>query len=153
LWGGSALCSNPQGTDNFSRFDLAYPSLSAYLSPASAPSTDYSDLWWNPNENGWGLTLTQHANGVIFAIWYTYGADGKRTWYSMSSGTWIAANTYQGQLAVTSAAGYNGAFDPNRVGRTVVGMGTLTFSDASHGTWTYTVGATSGSLPIQRLPF
>lgn len=153
LWGGSALCTNLSGTDNFSRFDLAYPSLAAYLSPASAPTTDYSDLWWNPDENGWGLTLTQHTNGTIFAIWYTYGADGKRIWYSMSSGTWISPNTYQGQLAVTSGPGFNGTFDPSRVARTVVGQGTLTFSDANHGTWTYTVGATSGSLAITRLAF
>ena len=36
--------------------------------PANNP-TDYSDIWWNPNESGWGLTITHHGN-KIFAVWY-----------------------------------------------------------------------------------
>ncbi len=154
LWGGSALCDNPNGTDNFSRFDLAYPSLAQYLSPSSSfPAFDYTDLWWNPNENGWGLNLVQHPNGIIFAIWYTYDANGKRTWYAMSSGTWLSSNTYQGQLYTASGPGYNGAFDPNRVTRTAVGTGTLVFTDANNATWSYTVNGVSGSKSITRLPF
>jgi hypothetical protein len=153
LWGGTALCTNPNGTDNFSRFDIAYPGLSAYLSPSTTTQIDYTDLWWNPDENGWGLNLVQHPNNIIFAIWYTYDANGNRTWFNMSSGTWTYYNTYTGPLYTTSGPGYNGPFDPNRVTRTQVGTGTLTFSDASHGTWTYTVNGVTASKPISRLPF
>jgi len=27
---------------------------------ASSTTTDYSDLWWNASESGWGLSITQH---------------------------------------------------------------------------------------------
>ena len=74
LWGGSALCSNPQGTDNYSRFDLAYPQLAPVPRTASnAPFADFTDLWWGgPSESGWGLNLIQHPSNQIFGVWYTY---------------------------------------------------------------------------------
>ena len=41
--------------------------LAQYLSPARAPSCDYTDLWWNPAESGWGLNIVQHPTRNIFA--------------------------------------------------------------------------------------
>jgi len=32
-----------------------------------APPINYSGIWWNPDESGWGLNLIQHGSGVIFA--------------------------------------------------------------------------------------
>jgi lysyl endopeptidase len=152
LWGGTALCTNPSGTDNFSRFDLVYPALAPYLTPY-APSADYTDLWWNAAESGWGLNVIQHANGIIFAVWYTYGADGKRTWFNVSSGTWMSPNTYQGTLYTTSGPAFNGAFDPSRVTRTPVGSATLTFADPNNGTLSYSVNGITGTKQITRIPF
>jgi lysyl endopeptidase len=153
LWGGTALCSNPGGTDNYSRFDAAYPALANYLSPSSSGGPDYTDLWWNPNESGWGLNLIQNASRTIFAVWYTYGSDNKMTWFHVSSGTWTSANTYSGTLYATTGSAANQFFDQNRVTRNPVGTGTLTFSDANNGTWTFTVNGISGSKAITRLPF
>jgi hypothetical protein len=153
LWGGTALCSNPTGTDDYSRFDQAYPALAAYLSPAAAPATDYTDLWWNPDESGWGLSLTQHASRNIFGVWYTYAADGTRTWYVLPGGTWTSGNTFSGTLYATTGPALDGAFDPGQVTRTPVGTGTLDFIDANHGTWTFTVDGVSGSKVIQRQPY
>ena len=39
---------------------------------------DFTDLWWNPSESGWGLSLVQHPTRAMFGVWYTYGLDGKR---------------------------------------------------------------------------
>ena len=153
LWGGTAKCSNPGGTDYFSRFDLGYPALANYLSPTTPGGPDYTDLWWNPDESGWGLNLVQNASRVIFAVWYTYGADQKETWYHLSSGTWTSANTYTGTIYATSGPAANQFFDPGRVTRNPVGTGTLTFSDASHGVWSFSVNNVSGSKVITRLPF
>lgn len=44
-------------------------------------------------------------------------------------------------------------FDPTQVGITQVGTGTLTFTDYSTGSFSYTVEGVSGSKPITRLPF
>jgi hypothetical protein len=154
LWGGSALCANPQGTDNFSRIDQVYSTLSQYLAPPSGPAYDFTDLWWNPNESGWGLNLIQHANGVIFAIWYTYDANGKMTWYHVPAGTWTDSMTYTGTLyAVAGPAFSNPTFNASQVKRTAVGSATLSFSGYSNGTWSYSIDGVSGSKPITRLPF
>ncbi len=136
LWGGGSSCQAPTAIDVFSRFDLAYSKLVQYLSPTGSPSGDFTDLWWNPAESGWGLSIVQHPTRVIFAVWFTYGADGKATWYVLPSGTWTSANVYSGTLYAVTAPPYSTGFDPGLV-RAVppVGTATLSFTDDSHGTW------------------
>lgn len=153
LWGGDAACTNPGGTDNFSRFDQAYGFLTTYLGGKSGGAADYTDLWWNPAESGWGLNLIQHPSGIVFGVWYTYGADGKRTWYVIPSGSWTAANVYSGPVYATSGPAYSGAFDPALVRRTLVGSATFTFSDANNATFAYSVNGVSGAKSITRLQY
>lgn len=153
LWGGSALCTNPAGADFFSRFDMAYPSIGKHLSATSGGSIDYTDLWWNPGESGWGLNLIQHPSRVIFGVWYTYADDGKRTWYVLPSGSWTSANTYSGPLYATSGPNLAQSFDASKVTVQPVGTATLTFSDANNGTFAYSVNGVSGSRAIARQPF
>jgi len=150
LWGGASSCSAPTQPDAFSRFDVAYSALAPYLAPANVPAYDYTDLWWNPAESGWGLNIVQHASHTIFAVWYTYGADGKRIWYVMPSGSWTSSSTYTGPLYVTSGPAFDGPFDPSQVGVTQVGNATLRFTDANDGTWTYSVNGVSGTKSIVR---
>ena len=35
-------------------------------SGAAAQAANYTDIWWNPGESGWGVTLTHH-NDKVFA--------------------------------------------------------------------------------------
>jgi len=154
LWGGTALCTNPSGTDSYSRLENVYSSLQPYLSSSSGPAYDFTDLWWNPSESGWGLNLIQHPNGIIFAIWYTYDTNGKMTWYHVPTGTWTDSMTYTGTLyAVAGPAFSVNPFNAANVKRTPVGNATLSFASSSSGTWSYTVDGVSGSKPISRLPF
>jgi len=55
-----------------------------FSSGTAAQAVDYTDLWWNANESGWGVALTQDV-GMIFAAWYTYDASGNPVWYVASS--------------------------------------------------------------------
>ena len=153
LWGGSAACTNLSASDYFSRFDEAYPALASYLGSGAAPSVDYTDLWWNPNESGWGLSLVQHPSRVIFGVWFTYEADGTRTWYVMPSGSWSAANTYSGPLYATGGPPFTAPFDPEVVEVRQVGTATLTFSSANNGTFAYSVDGVTGTKSITRQPF
>jgi lysyl endopeptidase len=159
LRGGAALCSNTTGLDYFSRFDQIYPSISQYLGTASGgggvvPFTNVTALWWVPAESGWGLNLIHRsASNIVFGTWYTYGADGKRTWFVMPSGSWSSTNTYSGSLYRTSGPAFTMAYDQALVTTTAVGTGTLTFTDANNGTWSYTVDGVSGVKAIQRFPF
>ncbi|HEX3096518.1 MAG TPA: hypothetical protein VHQ02_02300, partial [Usitatibacter sp.] len=153
LLGGAASCDDRGGTDIFSRFDLAYSSLAPYLSPSNAPIADFTDLWYLQPESGWGLNIVQHPSRQLFAVWYTYGPDGRDTWYVMPGGTWSSSTTFSGTLFSVAGSPYNGPFDPGNVGNQAVGSLTLTFSDANHGTLSYTVNGVSGSKPIVRQPF
>jgi lysyl endopeptidase len=154
LYGGYASCSNLSGIDYYSRFDQVFATLAPYLNPKVGPTSDYTDLWWNPNESGWGLNLIQHASSNIFGVWYTYAADGKRTWYVMPGGTWAASNVFTGDLYVTSGPPANDpSFDTRRVAPRVVGRATLSFSDSSNGTFAYSVDGVSGTKSITRQSF
>jgi lysyl endopeptidase len=151
LWGGAASCTNTGGPDNYSRLDQVYSSLAPFLDPPVTAAVDYTDLWWNPAESGWGLNLIQHASRNIFGVWYTYGDSGKRTWYVLPGGTWVDSNTFTGTLYATTGPASDAAkFDAQRTKATSVGTATLRFSDANNGTWSYSVGGLSGTKPIAR---
>lgn len=154
---------NTRAPMNFLR-DVLTPSdivdVAAYLLSLSQPATepavpafDYTDLWWNPAESGWGLNLIQHPSRIIFGVWYTYGADGKRTWFVMPDGTWTSSNTYSGPLYSTAGPSLAQSFDASKVRVSPVGNATLTFSDANHGTFAFSVNGVSGTKRITRQPF
>jgi hypothetical protein len=153
LYGGGAFCETPTESDWYSQFDKVYAALSPYLGAAPANGTDYTDLWWLPAESGWGLNIIQHASRNIFAVWYTYGNDGKPMWFTVPGGTWTSANTFTGLVYSTSGPAANTAFDPARVSVSPVGNATLTFNGANNGTWAYTINGVSGSKAITRQPF
>ncbi len=58
-------------------------SASFSVAPRSSadPLWNLTDLWWNPDESGWGINMVQHPSGVLFATWFVYAADGRATWY------------------------------------------------------------------------
>ena len=49
-----------------------------------ASATNYQDLWWNPQESGWGVNFT-HQSDTIFATWFTYQANGRGWWLAMTA--------------------------------------------------------------------
>ena len=55
-------------------------------SQAAVTLPNYSDSWWNANESGWGITLTDHGTDM-FAQWYTYDQTGHNQKYVISGGT------------------------------------------------------------------
>jgi hypothetical protein len=95
---------------------------------AATPMVNYSDMWWNPAESGWGISIHQHSTDVIFAVWFAYGGDGKPLWYVIPSGTWTASNSYTGPIYRTQGPALGGRFDPASVTVTQVGTGTLHFA-------------------------
>jgi hypothetical protein len=157
LYGGNGTCSAP-GTDFYGRFDLAYNAgiwqwLGLTSSGSATPAANYTDLWWNAAESGWGLSLTQHGN-TLFAAWFVYDANGKSTWYVIPGGTWTTSTTFTGDVYATTGPDPTAAnFDPTRVVRTKVGTGTLRFPSTTQGTFAYTVNGVSDQRTITRQPF
>src|SRR5262249_6513419 len=83
-----------------------------------------------------------HQGDVIFATWFTYDTTGKGWWLVMTAPK-TAANTYSRALYTTTVSAFNSVtFNPAQVTATQVGTGTLTFTDANNGTFTYAVKGT-----------
>ena len=119
--------------------------------------TDMSDLWWNPNESGWGINIA-HQREVIFATFFVYGADNKTRWYvapdmiGPSSGD-ASSYTFSGNLYETNGPFLGGPFNPTQVSNVQVGTATLVFSQANRGTLDYSVGTSVVSKVIERQTF
>ena len=141
----------------------------------SVPNADYTDMWWNASQSGWGISFMQHgAAHQAYATWYTYDprardpstGQNKPLWIVMTGGTWVSPTTITGRAYVFNGTPYTqSGSNPTA---TDVGTFTLAFSDLSNGTFSYNIAAPanlasndpayglppmSGSMPISRFGF
>jgi hypothetical protein len=98
LIGGNSACTGgaPSGQDVYSRLDRMWPKLAPYLS-AHAPDSNFTGLWWDPAEPGWGLSV-QHQGGVIMATLFGYASSGEPRWYIASAMREQADGDFRGDL-------------------------------------------------------
>lgn len=142
---------------------LTAATLLAIALPAAAqsvPAANYTDLWWNPSESGWGISFTQHTSNQAFAVWYTYdpresaGAGrGKPLWIVMPGGRWTTPTQFTGDVYVTLGLPFNQAGSNKR--QTAVGTFTFDFTSSTTGTFTYNISPPSGlptNDPAYNLP-
>jgi hypothetical protein len=123
--------------------------LLALALPAAAQSTpnaNYTDMWWNASESGWGISIMQHTGtNQVYAVWYTYDpretdpATGqfKPLWIVMAGGNWTSPSTLSGPVYVTNGRPFNQAGSSTTV--TNVGTFTFSFSSSQAGTFTYNI--------------
>ena len=104
-------------------------------------------MWWAGSaQDGWGISLVQQA-GIVFSVWYTYGRDGKPTWFVATDGTWTG-NTFSGALYATSGPSWLGVpYNPSLLTVTPVGNLSLNFSDTNNAAMNYnfTAGSFAGT--------
>ena len=122
---------------------------------ANTFTTDLTDLWWNANESGWGVTAT-HQREVVFLTFFVYGVDSRATFYtgqaSYVSQAASGALVFTGPMYETSGPWIGIPFNPNLV--TIRQVGTVTFTafvDAA--TMTYNVDNTVVSKSLTRQTF
>jgi len=121
-------------------------------------AANYSDIWWNPAESGWGVTLADHESN-LFGVWYTYRADGKPVWYTIPGGTFSSdRRTFSGDIYITRGPSYTSAtFDPSQVVATKVGTATFDFAPAGQpagsALFSYSVNGVTKSSRIERQSF
>jgi hypothetical protein len=112
-------------------------------------ATDYSDIWWNPAEPGWGVNFAQ-SDRFIFATFFVYGPGNTPTWYTgqLSVDT---AGSFTGRLYATTGT-YLGTvpFDPAQTTATQAGTATFKPVTAATGVLTYNVGNVAVAKNIQR---
>ena len=120
---------------------------------ADMVDANYTALWWNPNENGWGLNIS-HQGNTLFGTLYTYSPDGLPTWYSMSAGVKQPDGSYAGDLVATTGPAFNASpWNANAVHANVVGSMRLVFTDDNNGTLTYNVGSAQVTKSVTKLAF
>ena len=121
--------------------------IALLLISVRAQAVEFTDVYYDPAESGWGVFLVQ-SDTTQFLAFFIYGPDGKPLWYVA-----ILANdgtgNYTGTLFATT-----GTYFPNPwQGNNVTAAGTASFNpiDAYHATLTYTVnGVGTVTKTVQR---
>jgi hypothetical protein len=115
---------------------------------AFAAEANHQGLWWNAQESGWGINLA-HQGDIVFATWFTYGADNKPQWYTIRADR-TAANVYAGPVSSFTGPPFSSVpFPPNVNVKTAVGTATLTFAaDGRSAAFSYTVNGITQTKQI-----
>lgn len=135
-------------------FWLASAAFSVAIAVPSAGTT-YSDLWWNPAEPGWGVTV-DHQDKYTFLTFFIYKADGTPYWVIAGLDQVGTPNFYTSPVTFTGgvyeATGpyYGGAFDPSKVKSRQVGTATFTANTIYSANLTYTINGTTVTKALQR---
>jgi murein DD-endopeptidase MepM/ murein hydrolase activator NlpD len=119
-----------------------------------APIPNYSDLWWNPAEPGWGINLS-HQGETLFATWFTYQDDGAGMWLAMPQGAAQAGGAFAGALYRTTGVPFSlidgaPASDPSPA---LVGSARIAFEGPDAAAFSYTVNGVSQQKALQRQRF
>jgi hypothetical protein len=165
-WNGSNVAVTPAGTLNLTFTDANTGTMSytingvngstaiarnVFASGSTPTATDYSGLWWNASESGWGVALTRQSN-MAFATLYTYDSNGNPKWYTASSCPIIDTGCKGSLYAVTGGSPLTATWS-GPVLATEVGNLNLVFTDANAGTMTFTLNGKSSSKAITRSLF
>ena len=140
-------------TTNGATTSIASSSFNVAPRSGNVPRTDYSDLYYNPSESGWGLNIQQHPSDKIFATWFVYGLDNKPTWYVLPDGQWSSDHEYSGTLYRTVGSYYADPWNPNAKFVIPVGSMKLTFTKYNAVLINYTIDNTSGVKAAVRQGF
>src|SRR5436190_15201545 len=122
----------------------------------SVPAFNVSDMWWNPSESGWAVSM-QHSSSTnqVYALWHTYDPrepepatgnsnDYKPIWIAMTGATWTSPTTLVGDAFVTNGTAYWLPYVPGAFQVTKVGRFTFSFITSSTATFTYEISAPPG---------
>lgn len=134
------------------RFAAAALLACGFSLPASATtsSIDYTDIWYNPAESGWGINIIQQG-ATLFATIFVYSADRTPHWFvasEMNGGP----NSFSGTLFQTSGPAYTGPWTGG-VTAPAVGNINVSFNGVNSGTLTYTASGVTVTKSISRQSF
>jgi hypothetical protein len=130
-----------------------------FAPPTQFTVDTFADLWWSPQESGWGMAIN-HQSNRIFATWYVYGDDGKPLWIVMPDAVMsqefvgpIVRSVVTGELYATRGPAAGAPYDPAQVVSTRVGSATIHFRDAGAAELEFTAFGRSERKAITRQAF
>jgi lysyl endopeptidase len=112
---------------------------------------NYTALWWNEAESGWGININ-HQGNIVFATLFTYDDAGAPMWLVMSRGDRQNGGSYSGALHRTTGPAFN-ANPWTAIDATEVGTMRLVFSGPDTATLTYSVNGRGVTKAIKRQAF
>lgn len=124
-------------------------SVTVLRTPESATMQAFNatDVWWNPEQSGWGLYAEQQGL-TMFAAVFARDAAGNPTWYAMTDGKRIADGSFRGKLYRTQGPTPSAPMRATPVGE----MAFLPDSAGGAFLW-YSVDGAVKTSPVQRLTF
>jgi len=78
--------------------------LLLFAAAGRAAAVDYTDIWFNPAEAGWGVNVVQ-SDFFQFLTFFIYGSDGRPTWFT-GQVTRDASGNFNGTLYSTTGTYY-----------------------------------------------
>lgn len=94
--------------------------------PELRPALDYSGLWWDPQEPGWAVSLSQKASGTLVGVFAHY-EEGNPTWYLISDGRWVEPTTFRATVFRTYGSSFDEKFEEKVFEVFAVGQVSLLF--------------------------
>lgn len=108
-----------------------------------------TDLWFPPNESGWGVNVVEQGD-TIFATIFVYDPQGASHWYVASELTRSTSGAFTGALFESTGPYFGGSFNPSAVTRRQVGTMTFDVRDRASATLSYTVDGVSVTKSVSR---
>ena len=114
---------------------------------ARAQGVDYSDVYYNPAESGWGIFVAQ-SETFQFLAFFIYGQDGKPTWYTAQL-TQNPSGEFTGQLFLTNGTYYGSPWNTQALA--IAPIGTASFQPTSAHSATLTYALTNGPMVVKSI--
>jgi hypothetical protein len=115
---------------------------------------NYSDLYYDVAEPGWGLSVNQLPSGGLFLIWFAYESNGQPVWYFVSEGTWTyrAGLSFRGTVYRSTGGDFSGRYDASQFHPSPVGTAEISFfaSDYNLGAFILTVNGKTFTKTVRR---
>ncbi len=111
---------------------------------ASTVTTNFTDLWWNSLESGWGLNIAQESD-LMFVTFYVYGPNNQPVWYTallnyqgvQPDGSVL----FNGDIYQSTGPYFGGTFNPALVENVRAGTAIFQATGVEHATLTYRIGS------------
>lgn len=118
-----------------------------------ARATDYTDIWYNPQEQstgggGWGVNIVQ-SDSFLFVTFFIYGPDNKPTWY-VAGLTEDANGNFNGNLYATTGTYFAAPWNPPD-GAGSAQVGTASFQPTGPYTANLAYSITSGPSVVKAI--
>jgi hypothetical protein len=124
----------------------------AMSAQASSYTSEISDLWYAPGEDGWGVNIVVQ-NNIAFATFYVYDVNRNPVWFTAVLSLPATGFVWSGSLFADRGPWYGGPYNSATVTERTAGTATFDLTDLNNATLTYTIDGVTVVKAMQRLTF